>query len=250
MEQAKVLITPFELFSSTIGGITIVVAAILLYKGISDIHVLHSFIHQSIDIKNLVLLIFMSFLFGGLSAGITYKIYKKISSLLKMNNKYYDISRENIIKFNEIDDLSKKDFLLLSHVDKIGYLLSRRVNNIESFYKSIISTIPYIRQHDIYAVRLIEHNLAQHIMYRGLFFGFSLMGGAILFNMIKFSSYNYDSFLFFALTIIASILSFYKCANFLKWHRREIMNSFYQIAFRDTFEKNRIINNLQRDNEV
>ena len=193
----------------------------------------------------------MSFLFGGLTASITYNIYKKLSSLLKMNNKYYDISRDNIIKFSNADDLSKKDFLLLSHVDKIGYLLSRRVNNIESFYKSIISTIPYIRQHDPYAAKIIEHNMAQHIMYRGLSFGFFLMALAILSNMIRFDNYNYASAIFLILTMTASILSFYKCANFLKWHRREIMNAFYQIAFNDIFDKERIsLRNIQFDNNV
>lgn len=236
MQQARILITPYELFSSAFGGVTIVMAIILMYSDITDFPSLYELMKTSITIKDIIVMFIASYLLGGLTAGITFRIYNFVRKIFKMNNKYYEINISNIQKFHEdLKVLSKQEFMQLQYLERLSYLLSKKVNNINSFYKSIISVIPYIRKQDLLSARSIDHHMAQHIMYRGISFGFILMAGVIAFKIYQLEVMSVDSIIFLFVILLGSVASFTKSHNFIRWHRREILNSFYQIAFDDFY---------------
>lgn len=236
MQQAKVLITPYEFFSSALGGLTIVMAIILMYANITDFPSLYVLMKTSISIKDIMVIFVTSYLLGGLTAGVTFRIYNFIRKMFKMNNKYYEIHINDIKTFDEGNKtLSEQDFMKLQHLERLSYLLSKKVNNVNGFYKSIISVIPYIRKQDILSARSIDHHMAQHIMYRGLSFGFVSMAGVVTFKIFKLNAFSFDSITFLFVILLASVASFTKSHNFIKWHRREILNSFYQIALEDLY---------------
>lgn len=231
VQQTRSLITPFELFSSILGGITIVIAVLLLYKPIVTFDGLYLFLMTGISLKEIIFYVFLSYFAGSLTGSLTFSIYKLIEKKFKLNSNYYNINTKivnNYIKKRLI--LSQEDFFSLEYVDRVAYLLSRKTNITESFYRCIISIIPYIRKNDPDAIRYIDNHIAQHIMQRGLSLGFLLIALVTAYNIGAQQEYSLSSFAFLMASVIASIVSFKKCHNHIRWHRREILNSFYNLA--------------------
>lgn len=239
-QQAKILITPFEVFSSAAGGTTLSFSILLMYTRLVDITKIIEYININYSINNLIMFLLLSFLLGSLFSGVSYRIYKYIRELFGMNEHVDKLNIDTIRKYRDVPSIELSKFNTLSYSEQLSFFLSRKSNTEKTVSLCLRSVIPYIRVNDNISTRVYDNHLAQHIMYRTFSLGVFLMLIVTSINLLKIGNIDFSPILFILVMILLIYVSFKKAYHFKKWAIREIVYSFYQISYNDYFIKNKV----------
>src|SRR4030095_2363199 len=88
MDQPKFSIGPYELFSSIIAGVPLLLAGVLIYRPISGVRDLIPTIKDTASIPVAVTFILIVYILGGLSSFATWRYFLLLCRIFKMDYSY------------------------------------------------------------------------------------------------------------------------------------------------------------------
>src|SRR5215470_18057636 len=166
MDQPKFSIGPYELFSSIIAGVPLLLAVVLLYRPISGVRDLIPTIRDASSFPIAVTLILTVYILGGLSSLATWRYFLLLCRVFKMDYSY--LGNTVLKKMAKIKpDLEKVNIESLEFEDRLTALLLKKVGLIEQLNNLDARLMPYLRLYALPTSLVAESYLALHIMYRG-----------------------------------------------------------------------------------
>jgi hypothetical protein len=106
MDQPKFSIGPYELFSSIIAGVPLLLAGVLIYRPISGVRDLIPTIKDTSSIPVAVTFILIVYILGGLSSFATWRYFLLLCRIFKMDYSYLGTTiLKKMVKINP--DLDK-----------------------------------------------------------------------------------------------------------------------------------------------
>ena len=78
---------------------------------------------------------------------------------------------------------------------------------------------------------------AQHIMHRGLSFGFLLLALTLVANIFRTPSISFEQIMLPLISLVLSLAAFRRAVSFRRWRYREILLSFYHLAVGEQLPK-------------
>jgi hypothetical protein len=230
MDQPKFSIGPYELFSSIIAGAPLLLTGILIYQPISGARDLILTIKDASSIPVAVALILGAYILGGLSSFVTWRYFLLLCRVFKMDFSYLgNMVIKNMAKIKP--DLDKARIGSLEFEDRLAVLLLKKVGHIENLNHLDARVTSYLRLHAIQTTLVAESYLAQHIMYRGLSFGFLLLALGLVANIFRTPSVSFEQIMLPFISLVLSLAAFRRAVSFRRWRYREILLSFYHLAF-------------------
>ena len=225
METFKYSIGPFEIFSSFISGIPIVFASYLLFIPKAKLS-LDTLILKA-TFSNLMLLIILCYLVGGVISGISYPYFKIFSKILKRD--YLLIEKSFLRNIDKVrNEYSKEEFNELILEDRIAYLTKIYIGTCKlSWVNDRI--LPYIRLKNWAMAQNAQNHIAFNIMYRNLSFGFLILTISILIFLFFNKAFTFFNIIFPILTFVISLLAISRALTFRLWYSREILLTFYYL---------------------
>ena len=229
MDQPKFSIGPYELFSSIIAGVPLLLAVVLIYRPISGLRDLIPTIKDSSTIPVAVTFILTVYILGGLSSFATWRYFLLLCRVFKMDYSYLGTTiLKKMAKINP--DLDKVKIESLEFVDRLTALLLKKVGHIERLSHLDARLMPYLRLYALPTALVAESYLALHIMYRGLSFGFLILALALMLNILRTPSISFEQIMLPLISLVLCLSAFRRAVSFRRWRYREILISFYHLA--------------------
>lgn len=233
MESFKFALGPYELFTSTIGGVPLVAVACLLYNPGISFQGANSIIQGSFSTQSVIAFILLSYILGGIVQGLTWKYFLFLCKVFKQDYRYFGNLIEDRAKAMRahgekanLETLEFEDKLVLLMQEKVG--IPKKINWINHRLES------YLKEHNRPSAITAESHQATHIMYRSLSFGLLLLGITIFINIFRVTSPVVETLALILLFIGLSYTAFFRSLSFKKWHEREIILGFYFAACDDS----------------
>jgi len=229
MDQPKFSIGPYELFSSIIAGVPLLLTVILIYQPISGARDLIASIKDASSFPVAAALILSAYMLGGLSSYVTWRYFLLLCRVFKMDYSYLgDTVLKKMAKIKP--DLDKMNIESLEFEDRLAALLLKKVGLIENLNHLDARLATYLRLYAPPTVLVAESYLAQHIMYRGLSFGFLLLALTLVANIFRAPSISFEQITLPFISLVLCLAAFRRAVSFRSWRYREILLSFYHLA--------------------
>ncbi|PZO60342.1 MAG: hypothetical protein DCF15_02325 [Phormidesmis priestleyi] len=230
MDQLKFSLGPYELFSSILGGMPLLLAFCLLYNPVSSIQELVPVVQKNSSIAIALSLLFISYILGGTVQSLTWRYFKLLCTLLNEDYRYFGNlihEKENwLLQQGAQVDKSSLDFdgrLVLRLQEKTG------ISQENKFIESRVAA--YLREHNRQAsLSAAELHLANHIMYRSWSFGFCLLSVVLLINLFRTPTHPFEQWILPLLSLGFAYLTFFRALHFKRWNNRELLLGFYFAA--------------------
>jgi hypothetical protein len=229
MDQPKFSIGPYELFSSIIAGAPLILTGILIYQPISGARELILNIKGASSLPVAVALILSAYIVGGLSSFVTWRYFLLLCRVFKTDYSYFGTTVLN--KMAKIKpDLDKARIESLDFEDRLAVLLLKKVGPIEKLNHLDAQVASYLRLYAHQTILVAESYSAQHIMYRGLSFGFLLLALALVGNVFRMPSISFEQIMLPFISFVLCLAAFRRAVSFRRWRYREILLSFYHMT--------------------
>jgi hypothetical protein len=128
-------------------------------------------------------------------------------------------------------DLDKANIESLEFEDRLAVLLLKKVGLIDNLNHLDARVTSYLRIHALQTTLVAESHSAQHIMHRGLSFGFLLLALTLVANIFRTPSISFEQIMLPFISLVLSLAAFRRAVSFRRWRYREILLSFYHLAF-------------------
>ena len=229
MDQPKFSIGPYELFSSIIAGVPLLLTGILIYQPISGARDLTLTIKDASSFPVAAALILSAYILGGISSFVTWRYFVLLCRVFKMDYSYLgNLVLEKMAKIKP--NLDKAHIESLEFEERLAALLLKKVGFIQNLNHMDARLATYLRLYALPTSLVAESYLAQHIMYRGLSFGFLLLSLALVANIFRTPSVSFEQITLPFISFILCLASFRRAVSFRRWRYREILLSFYHLA--------------------
>jgi hypothetical protein len=231
MEQLKFSIGPYELFSSVIAGIPLLLAGFMLYHPISSLRDLVPIIVANSSWSIFLTLGLLSYILSGMVQGVTWRFFKALCRVFKVD--YGHIGNVVIDRMNRMArDQGKHpaEIVPKEFEDRLALLLLNRIGDPKKLSSVDERLMPYVRKYDSQSAAVAESYMAIHIMYRNLSFGFLVLALAFVVNFFRIKGNIFEQSALPLLCLASSYLSIERSAAFKGWRLREILLSFYHLA--------------------
>jgi len=229
MDQPKFSIGPYELFSSIIAGAPLLLTGVLIYKPISGARDMILIINGASSFPVAVALILSAYILGGLSSVVTWRYFLLLCRVFKVDYSYLgNMVLKRMAKIKP--DLDKARIESLEFEDRLAVLLLKKVGLIENLNHLDAQLASYLRLHAPQTILVAESYSAQHIMYRGLSFGFFLLALALVANIFRAPSISFEQMTLPFISLVFCLAAFRRAVSFRRWRYREILLSFYHLA--------------------
>ena len=216
MNRAQIKLGPFEVFASTVGGVPLVAAGLLLF---ADSRTAPQVFGGIIDapLTSALLLLLLCYIAGTALSNLSWRFFRRICSLLSLDYRYLrDVVLEDAA--NSEDQISVQIVPMIS--DKFGAPFNR--NSLDARVRA------YLVEHNRAEVlALAEMHQALHIMARNLSLGFVVLAVALAFNATQSSSWSYLTLVSVAASLAAASMTLLRAASFKLWHSRGLLLGFY-----------------------
>ncbi len=233
MDQPKFSIGPYELFSSIIAGIPLLLTAALIYRPISGVRDLILSIKDTSSLPIAITFILTTYILGGLTSFANWRYFLLLCRAFKMD--YSHMGNKVIEKMAKIKpDLDKLNIESLEFEDRLCVLLLKKVGLIESLDHLDARLTPYLRLYALPSALIAESYMALHIMYRGLSFGFLTLALALVANLFRAPSVSFELIMLPIISLVLCLAAFRRAVSFRRWRYREILFSFYHLAIQQT----------------
>ncbi len=127
-------------------------------------------------------------------------------------------------------DLDKARIESLDFEDRLAVLLLKKIGSIENLSHLDARLASYLRIYAHQTILVAESYSAQHIMYRGLSFGFLLLALALAGNVFRMPSITLEQIMLPFISLVLCLAAFRRAVSFRRWRYREILLSFYHMA--------------------
>src|SRR5262249_11529190 len=127
-------------------------------------------------------------------------------------------------------DLDKARIESLEFEERLAALLLKKVGFIQNLNHMDARVASYLRLYALPTSLVAESFLAQHIMYRGLSFGFLLLSLALVANIFRMPSVSFEQITLPFISLVLCLASFRRAVSFRRWRYREILLGFYHLA--------------------
>jgi len=230
MEQFKFALGPYEIFASIIGSIPLTLAIFLVYNPVIKIQEIISVVQGNASTQIVIVIIFFSYILGGLIQGITWKYFLFLCKTFNRDFRYFgtmieDKSAAVIEKVDENTNLKTLDFedklILLLH-EKIG--IPKKIDWLNS------RVVAYLKENNRPSLVTAELYQATHIMYRNISFSFLILGFVLLINLFRNGSFTFEYEASILLSIVLCGIAFFRSLSFKRWNDREVLLGFYFAA--------------------
>ena len=229
MEQLKFALGPYEIFASIVGGSPLVLAIFLVWHPSSNLQDLFLIAKNNLVISVLLLLVFFSYILGGSIQGITWRYFLFFCRFFRQNYNYFgDMILEKNALLAQAEAM--QPLASLEFEDKLVLLLREKVGVPKKMDWLNARLTAYLKERGSQAVVTAESHLANHIMYRNLSFGFLLLPGVLLVNLLRTRSFTLEQPMLILLFLLISYMTFFRSLSFKKWHNRELLLGFYFAA--------------------
>lgn len=229
MDQPKFSIGPYELFSSIIAGAPLLLTVILIYQPISGARELTVAIRGASSLPVAVALILSAYMLGGLSSFVTWRYFLLLCRVFKIDYSYFGtMVLKKMAKIKP--DLDKARIESMDFEDRLAVLLLKKVGLVENLNHLDARLASYLRLYAHQTILVAESYSAQHIMYRGLSFGFLLLALALVANVFRMPSISLEQIMLPFISLVLCLAAFRKAVSFRRWRYREILLSFYHLA--------------------
>jgi len=231
MDQPKFSIGPYELFSSIIAGVPLLLTVALIYQPISGVRDLIPAIKDASSFPVGAALILTTYILGGLSSFATWQYFLLLCRVFKMD--YSHLGNRVLRKMAKIKpDMDGLSVESLEFEERLSVLLLKKVGMIESLNHLDAQLTPYLRLHAPPSALVAESYMALHIMYRGLSFGFLTLALALMANPFRTPSVSFEQIMPPLISLVLCLAAFRRAVSFRRWRYREILLVFYHLATR------------------
>jgi len=235
MDQFKVSIGPFELFSYFISGLPLLLALYIWYFPLFTIEQIGAEFLKYSSLSILLIIVVASYLLGALLSGFTWRYFKVLHLVFKFMIKHeHEYVEKALLKgLNEIKEkLSKEQFFSLTYEDRLAYMVKQLIGSAKHRWV-LARLMSFLRQNGVVIAAIADSYIANHIMYRSLSFGFLMLTIALI-RSVVLKGIIWDHHTFYSIiTLIFSIMAFLRSITFKHWWAREILTGFYSIAIKD-----------------
>jgi hypothetical protein len=184
MEQFKYSLGPYELFSSIIGGVPILLASLILYNPIESLRDVVPIIKNNSSISIAVTFVLLSYILGGLTGRISWFYFLFLCKMLKKDYHYFgDLILRKKEKLENI--CGEIDINSLPFEERLTLFLIRKIGIPEKFDRIDERLMIYLRGRNAQSVSIADSYRATHIMYRGLSLGFLIMTAVLVINVLR-----------------------------------------------------------------
>jgi hypothetical protein len=234
MDKLNVSIGPFELFSSLISGLPVLISALLWFYPTVDIDTINATLAKYSSLTMIILVIIASFIIGNLISGFTWRVLAICVKVFRFMIKR-DLLRIERLLLGNLEEtssqLNRKEFLSLDFKGRLAYMVKRLIGGTELAFVCN-NLLPYLRQNATANAAAADAYIAMHIMLRNLWFGFLLL------TIVLIRSAIIESAIVSAYTVLAiivfvfSLAAFHRALVFKGWWSREILIGFYHHALK------------------
>src|SRR5215510_124936 len=229
MDQPKFSIGPYELFSSIIAGVPLLLAGLLIYRPVSGARDFILTIKDTSSIPVAVTIILTTYILGGLSSFVTWRYFVLLCRVFKMD--YSHMGNTVLQKMVKIKpDLVEARIESLEFEDRLTALLLKKFGLTENLNHLDARLTTYLRLYALPSTLVAESYMALHIMYRGLSFGFLVLALALVANIFRTPSVSFELVALPLISLVLCLSAFRRAVSFRRWRYREILLSFYHLA--------------------
>lgn len=229
MNQLKFSLGPYEVFSSIVGGIPLLIAGCLIYSPFESVPDLLPLMRANLSVPIAIATLAFSYVMGGAIQGLSWRYFVLVCKLFGQNHRYFGnaIQEKNdlLLKQNTAKALNSQapDFeekIVLALRSKIG--IPKQSNWMNARIMS------YLRERNKQStLGAIERYTAQHIMYRTWSLGFCAITLVVFINPFRISAFTLEQWLLPVVTLFFAYATFFQALRHQRWRNREIILGFY-----------------------
>ncbi len=234
MDQFKISIGPYELFSGFISGLPLLLSLHVWYFPLFDIKLLLGKILQNSSLVMVFLVIIISYMIGSLISGFTWAYFKTVYRVFRfMIKRKLGGIRHALLDGVEAtaSKISAEQFLALKFEDRLAYMVKRQYGSSKPDW-ALHRLKPFLREHSPAISIMADSYLAIHIMYRNLSFGFFVLALVLLRSVVMRGALLSEHVAYWLVVAIFSGAAFLRALSFSHWCDREILLGFYNVAIK------------------
>lgn len=260
MDKIKNSIGPFEIFSSFISGIPVILSLYIYSNVESGISKIVFNIGELYSVQNSIILIITSYVVGEMISEISWSYFKTVVLInnairkgiayilekLKITKKNTKLTRtkdwlyREVMIFNKMKDLTTEDivdgrtknadFLSNDFNHRLAVLIFNQTGKLESTRHVSDYLVPYVRQNVVEIVSSADKLMAKSIMSRNLSLGLVLFSGSLA---LAAKDLLITILPFIAIGFILAYWGVSRAFTFRVWWAREIIIGFYHHALKE-----------------
>lgn len=232
MDQLKFSLGPHEIFSMFFSGIPLMLSIYILMTPANELSKVNLNVLNNISLTSFLGIIIASSILGGLISGITWIYFKVISRVFRVD--YSKLEKKLLENFDTINIIiNKEDFLKLNYNDRLTYMIKHHIGAGSKFPWANFRLLPYVRKVGGSIIDTIDYQIATHLMYRNLSFGFLLVSVTSIIRLLTTPSIFFIYLSIASIALILSIVAFLRAIVHRQWWVRDGLNGFYNVKIND-----------------
>ena len=223
MENVRVQLSPYDIFSSTVGGLPLPAAILVLAEPTGTPREVTDMFIRDASIATLLLVLAASYVAGNVASVFSWPMFLRAAALLHYDYRY--VRDENLQDSGtgpEADHLT--DAIIPAVRETFGYTATP--SRLDS---RIIAYLATRDRHE--TLRIADNFQVMHIMARSLFFGMIVLAGTILVRLL-WTGFGVDSLLAAGVCCASAYGLLIRSVHFKIWHSRSLALGFYFYASR------------------
>ncbi len=239
MDQFKISIGPYELFSGFISGLPLLLSLHVWYFPLFDIKLLLEKILQNSSLIMVFLVIIISYMIGGSISGFTWAFFKTVYRVFR-----FMIKRKlGGIRHALLDGvaaaaskMSAEQFLAAKFEERLAYMVKRQYGGSKPDW-DLHRIKPFLREHSPAISLMADSYLAIHIMYRYLSFGFFVLSFVLVRSVLMRGTIWDEHVVYLVVAGLFAVAAFLRALAYSHWCDREILLGYYNVSIPQYLKK-------------
>lgn len=227
MDQFKFSLGPYELFSSIISGVPLLVAIYLGFSGDFSVELEPLSWLGEVSFAAFITVAVLSYFTGAVMSGFSFKYFKMLSGIVKED---YRKTERKLLKELSTVAVSNSSLEDEHFETRLAYMVKKQLGDTP--YRWVCPRLmPYLRKHAPHLGAHADQLMAQKIMLRNISFGFFVLAITLLVKVLVFDYGFVQLYIVSLICFYVAFFSFKRALTFRGWWARDILYSFYHVVY-------------------